>query len=86
MAVALLEERAIQDHEFAVSEVDRYLAMPGQATRTRWASGSGSRSARRRAIGSASRFDLKRFHAHALALGPMGLDPFRDELARWDGD
>ena len=28
MAVALLEDRAIQDHEFAVSEVDRYLAHP----------------------------------------------------------
>ena len=32
MAVALLEERAILDHETAVSEVERYLAIPGQAT------------------------------------------------------
>ncbi|HEV3213850.1 MAG TPA: DUF885 domain-containing protein [Acidimicrobiales bacterium] len=85
MAVALLEERAIQDHEFAVSEVDRYLAIPAQATSYKigeraWL--AAREEARRRLDG---RFDLKDFHAFALRLGPMGLDPFRDEVARWDG-
>jgi uncharacterized protein (DUF885 family) len=31
-------------------------------------------------------FSLKKFHAHALALGPMGLDPFEVELRHWNGD
>jgi uncharacterized protein (DUF885 family) len=85
MAVALLEERAITDPETAASEVDRYLSMPGQAISYKvgervWLA---SRSDARARLGD--RFDLKRFHAHALGLGPMGLDPFRAELDRWDG-
>ncbi len=85
MAVALLEERAIQETEFAISEVDRYLSVPGQAISYKvgervWLAARADARAR---LGS--RFDLKAFHTHALRLGPMGLDPFRDELARWDG-
>ena len=73
--------------EVAASEVDRYLAMPGAGDLVQGrASASGSRRARpTRAPGCGGRFDLKAFHAYALRLGPMGLDPFRDELARWDG-
>jgi uncharacterized protein (DUF885 family) len=33
----------------------------------------------------ADKFDLKAFHAHALVLGPMGLDDFSAEMALWDG-
>ena len=85
MAVALLVERAILDPEFAASEVDRYLAIPAQATSYKagervWLA---TRAAARERLGAA--FSLKAFHAHALALGPMGLDPFQTELARWDG-
>jgi len=85
MAVELLVERAICDRESAVSEVDRYLAIPGQATSYKvgervWLA---SREAARTRLGD--RFELKAFHAHALRLGPMGLDALRDELARWDG-
>jgi hypothetical protein len=28
---------------------------------------------------------LKKFHAHALRIGPMGLDTFAEEIAIWDG-
>ncbi len=75
MAVAVLEERAIQGHEMSVSEVDRYLGLPGssyflQGRRTVWLR-SGEQARER--LGE--RFSLKRFHAFALALGPMGLDP-----------
>jgi uncharacterized protein (DUF885 family) len=85
MAVALLEERAITDPEMASSEVDRYLSMPGQAISYKvgervWL---GARADARARLGD--RFDLKRFHAHALGLGPMGLGPFRVEVDRWDG-
>ena len=76
LAVALLAQRASQP--FVASEVDRYLGMPGQAISYKvgervWLAG---REAARRRSGAA--FDLRSFHAHALALGPMGLA----ELAR----
>ncbi|HXQ44315.1 MAG TPA: DUF885 domain-containing protein [Acidimicrobiales bacterium] len=83
MAVALLEERAIEPADMAVSEVDRYLGVPGQAISYKvgervWLE---TRSDARRRLGPA--FDMKAWHAHALALGPMGLDPFRREMAAY---
>jgi uncharacterized protein (DUF885 family) len=32
-----------------------------------------------------NQFSLKEFHRFALALGPMGLDPFERELSKWNG-
>ena len=85
MAVAVLEERAIQPHEMSVSEVDRYLGLPAQAISYKvgervWMR---TREDARNRLGED--FSLKRFHAFALALGPMGLDPLEAELAAWDG-
>jgi len=85
MAVCLLEERAIEPPDMAVSEVDRYLGLPGQAISYKvgervWLE---AREDARRRLGPA--FDLKAWHAHALALGPMGLDPFRREMAGFAG-
>jgi uncharacterized protein (DUF885 family) len=83
MAVALLEERAIEPNDMAVSEVDRYLGLPGQAISYKvgervWLE---TREEARRRLGPA--FDLKAWHAHALNLGPMGLDPFRKEMTAY---
>ncbi len=85
MAVALLEEWAIQDHPMSVSEVDRYLGLPAQAISYKvgeriWLE---SREAAKQRLGD--RFSLKEFHAHALVLGPLGLDNFAAEMALWDG-
>jgi len=85
MAVALLEQWALEPHDFAVSEVDRYLSMPAQATSYKvgervWLE---VRESARQRFGA--RFDLKKFHAYSLALGPMGLDPLRVEMENWDG-
>lgn len=85
MAVAVLEERAIQTHEMSLSEVDRYLGLPAQAISYKvgervWMR---TREAARERLGD--EFSLKRFHAYALRLGPMGLDPLEAELAGWDG-
>jgi uncharacterized protein (DUF885 family) len=85
MAVALLEDRAIADPEVAASEVDRYLGMPAQAISYKvgervWLT---AREAAKSRLGA--RFDLKRFHSFALRLGPMGLDPFREAVAGWNG-
>ena len=46
MAVALLEEWAIQPNDFATSEVDRYLSIPGQATSYKVGERTSARSAR----------------------------------------
>ncbi len=85
MAVALVEEWALQSHAMSVSEVDRYLGNPAQAISYK----VGERvwlEAREEARGRlGDRFSLKAFHADALALGPMGLDTFASEMAAWDG-
>ncbi|MGW7413900.1 DUF885 domain-containing protein [Streptomyces sp. NPDC054863] len=67
---------------FVEFEIDRYLGRPGQALAYKlgekvWLE---AREAARSRDGAA--FDLKRFHRHALDLGPMGLDLLRTELTR----
>ena len=69
----------------AESEVLRYLSWPSQATAYKlgertWLAG---RAAARAAAASEGReFELKGWHARALALGPLGLRRLGDELAR----
>jgi uncharacterized protein (DUF885 family) len=63
-------------------EIDRYLGWPGQAPSYKvgeriWLE---ARDAMRRRHGA--RFDLRRFHAQALELGSLGLDPLRAALDR----
>jgi uncharacterized protein (DUF885 family) len=84
-AVALLDSWAIQPHAMSVSEVERYLGIPGQAISYKlgertWIE---AREAARARLGA--RFSLKAFHQRALSMGPMGLRPFVDTLADWDG-
>lgn len=67
---------------FAESEVLRYISWPAQATTYKlgervWLAG---REAARAAQGDA--FDLKTWHANALALGALGLADLETELAR----
>jgi uncharacterized protein (DUF885 family) len=85
MAVAVLEELTMQGHEMAVSEVDRYLGMPGQAISYKVGERTWMRTREEAKTRLGDNFSLKRFHAFALALGPMGLDPLEEELRRWDG-
>ena len=84
MAVALLEEWAIQEPGMASSEVDRYLGLPGQAIaykvgERRWLD---VRAETRDRLGAA--FDMKSFHRYALELGPLGLDLFAEEMRRFE--
>lgn len=63
-------------------EVDRYLGWPGQAPSYKigeriWLEARAEAQQRRGAD-----FDLRQFHADALNLGSMGLDPLRRALAR----
>jgi uncharacterized protein (DUF885 family) len=82
----VLMNRALLDETHAKSEVDRYLGWPGQAISYKvgervWMR---AREGAKKRLGS--NFSLKKFHAYALKLGPMGLDPFEAEIANWDGN
>lgn len=82
---AFLYERSCFPKDFMASELERYLGWPGQAISYKvgqraWLA---AREEARRAQGAA--FDLKAFHAHALGLGPLGLDQLATECAAWSG-
>ena len=82
LAREFLAARSLQPDAFAASEVDRYLGVPGQAISYKvgervWLA---AREDARSAEGAA--FDLKAWHMQALALGSVGLDVLRTELAR----
>jgi uncharacterized protein (DUF885 family) len=85
-AVDLLMSHALLEEDFAKSEIDRYLGIAGQAISYKvgervWMS---AREEAKQRLGDA--FSVKKFHAYALRLGPMGLDPFAKELSKWDGN
>ncbi len=83
LALPFVIERSHFPPDFMASEVDRYLGLPGQAISYKVGERVWLRArddARRR---HGADFDLKAFHAFALALGPMGLDQLAAELARF---
>lgn len=61
---------------------DRLLGWPGQAPSCMLGGRAWfqARAGARERAGNA--FSLKQFHSEALSLGPMGLDPLREALAR----
>ncbi len=80
LARAFLSTRGLLPEDFAASEVDRYLGLPGQAISYKvgervWLQ---VRERARQAAGDG--FDLKTWHMKALALGSVGLDLLRAEL------
>ena len=85
-AFKILHERALLDDISARSEVDRYLGWPGQAISYKVGERFWMEARESAKVRLGSRFELKKFHAFALGLGPMGLDPFQHEMALWDGN
>jgi uncharacterized protein (DUF885 family) len=82
LGVEFMDARSLDEPEVTRDEVNRYLGWPGQAISYKvgervWLAARED-AKRRRGPG----FDLKAFHAAALDLGPMGLDPLSAELAR----
>ncbi len=80
LARQLLIDLALVEPHLAGFEVDRYLGWPGQALAFKvgarlWRE---ARAAREAAAGRD--FSLTEFHGDALGLGPMGLDPLREQL------
>ena len=84
-AFKLLHERALLDEISSRSEVDRYLGWPGQAISYKVGERffMECREDAKKRLGAD--FNLKKFHSFALNLGPMGLDPFKREMANWNG-
>jgi uncharacterized protein (DUF885 family) len=81
LAVEFSMQRTGRPRWFMESEIVRYLGWPAQAISYKvgeryWLD---IREAAKRAKGEA--FDLKAFHAHALNIGPMGLEQLQRELA-----
>jgi uncharacterized protein (DUF885 family) len=73
------------DRDKSESEVLRYLSWPSQATAYKlgeraWLAGRDAATAR--ALAEGREFDLKGWHARALALGPLGLTMLVEELAK----
>jgi uncharacterized protein (DUF885 family) len=82
LAWEFLRARVQTEDQALRFELDRYLGWPGQASAYKlgeriWLQ---AREDARQRKGAA--FDLKEFHTQALALGPLGLDPLKDALAR----
>ena len=80
MALEFMRERVHFPADFVVSEIDRYLGIPGQAISYKvgekvWLE---ARDAAKQSAGSS--FDLKAWHNDALKLGPMGLGQMKQEL------
>ena len=76
-----LFERSCFPRDFMASELDRYLGWPSQATCYKlgervWLT---ARDDVKHRLGGG--FDQKAFHAHALGLGPIGLDQLASEIA-----
>jgi uncharacterized protein (DUF885 family) len=83
MAVALLQYRACLTNIEATSEVDRYLGNPGQAISYKVGEREWIRAREAATTRYGESFDFKAFHKFALDLGPMGLDSFATEMARF---
>jgi uncharacterized protein (DUF885 family) len=82
LGLEFLRQHSRSEEAVLVFERDRYLGWPGQAPSYKvgeriWLQ---AREEARARAGSA--FDLKAFHASALGLGALGLDPLRAALAR----
>lgn len=76
--VEMLEVYATLERDYAESEMTRYLGWPGQAISYK----VGERAILdiRASLEGRDNFDLKKFHADLLGVGPVGLDLLRELL------
>ena len=82
-AVKYLEEVALLEHQYAVSEVNRYLSAPGQAISYKVGERVWLELRTLYLSTLADQADLKTFHAYALSLGSLPLELFKSEVKSW---
>ena len=83
LMLEFLSAHSSSDDEFNRSEINRYLGWPGQAISYKlgervWLD---LRDDAKKKYGA--EFDLRKWHAHALDLGNLGLDLLKSEMARF---
>ena len=83
LMLEFLSARSSSDDEFNRSEINRYLGWPGQAISYKlgervWLD---LRDDAKKKHGAS--FDLRKWHAHGLSLGNLGLDLLKSEMARF---
>jgi uncharacterized protein (DUF885 family) len=83
LMLEFLSAHSSSDDEFNRSEINRYLGWPGQAISSKlgervWLD---LRDDAKKKYGAS--FDLRKWHAHALDLGNLGLDLLKSEMARF---
>ncbi len=81
LGVQVLERLAFQPHEYAVSEVTRYLGWPGQAISYKLGERVilRLRESEKQRLGE--RFSTRDFHDRVLEIGPVGLDLLTREVS-----
>jgi len=85
-AIDYLLEKTAESEAAATSEIDRYIAVPAQATS--YMTGS-TEIARLRAMAEAhlgDAFDIRAFHDLVIADGTVTLGMLRKKVARWMGE
>ncbi len=80
IAERMLVDLALVEPQLARFEVDRYLGWPGQALAFKVGARLWREARTARAVVQGDAFSLREFHTEALRLGPMGLEPLRDQL------
>ncbi len=83
LMLEFLSARSSSDDAFNQSEINRYLGWPGQAISYKlgervWLDLRDEAMAKH-----GSKFDLRKWHAHGLGLGNLGLDLLKSEMARF---
>lgn len=83
LMLEFLSARSSSDNAFNQSEINRYLGWPGQAISYKlgervWLDLRDEAMAKH-----GSKFDLRKWHAHGLGLGNLGLDLLKSEMARF---
>lgn len=73
-SVRMLMERALQPHDFAVSETNRYLGLPAQAISYKLGEKTILECRKAAAERHGDNFDLKAWHSYVIGIGPVGLD------------
>ena len=84
--VDFFKQNTAMDEQNIQTEVDRYIAWPGQALSYRLGQQKILELRARAKAGLGPRYDIRQFHAHVLALGPVPLDVLDASITRWIHD
>jgi len=82
-AIAYMLDNSATTRTDAVAEVDRYIAMPGQALAYKVGELTLQRLRRDAATRLGKRFDVRAFHARVLETGALPMAVLEDKIAAW---